>query len=69
MRGEATLGVLPTTWRSYPPRSPSIESSLIFVCVPFFDRIFGEDFGGLLVLKMGHAAYIRKDHEVYFPTI
>ena len=68
-RGEAALGVLASTWRSYPPRGPSTESSSIFVRVLFFDLIFREAFGGLLVLKMGHAAYRRKSHKVYFPTI
>ncbi len=66
---EAALGVLPTTWRSYPPRGPSTESSSIFVHVPFFDPIFGAAFRGLLVLEMGHAAYLQKGREVYFPTI
>ena len=33
----------------------------------FFDPIFEGNFGGLLVLKMGHAAYRRKAPDVYFP--
>ena len=33
----------------------------------FFDLIFEGNFGGLLVLKMGHAAYRRKAPDVYFP--
>uniref|UniRef100_A0A2N9IRR8 Uncharacterized protein n=1 Tax=Fagus sylvatica TaxID=28930 RepID=A0A2N9IRR8_FAGSY len=57
------------TWRSYPPRQPPIKSSLVFVHVPFSDPIFKGSFGGLLVLKMGHAAYRRKALDVYFPTI
>ena len=32
-----------------------------------FDLIFEGNFGGLLVLKMGHAAYRRKAPDVYFP--
>ena len=68
-RGEAAPGMLPATWRSYPPRGPSTESSSIFACVLFFDLIFRAAFGGLLVLKMGHASYRRKSHDVYFPTI
>ena len=67
--GEATLGVLSATWRSYPPRGPSTESSSIFTHVPFSDPIFGADFGGLIVIKMGHTAYLRKARDVYFPTI
>ena len=34
----------------------------------FFDPIFEGNFGGLLVLKMGHAAYRRKAPDVYFPN-
>ena len=67
--GEDALGMLPTTWRFYPPRGPSSESSSSFVCIQFSDLIFGEAFGGLLVVKMGHAAYRWKSREVYFPTI
>ena len=52
------------TWRPYPPRQPPTESSSIFVHVPFSDPIFEGNFGGLLVLKMGHAAYRRKAHDV-----
>uniref|UniRef100_A0A2N9FCQ9 Uncharacterized protein n=1 Tax=Fagus sylvatica TaxID=28930 RepID=A0A2N9FCQ9_FAGSY len=59
-RGEAMRGVLPATWRSSLPCSPSIKSSSILARVPFFDLIFGEAFGGLLVVKMGHAAYLWK---------
>jgi hypothetical protein len=33
----------------------------------FFDPIFEGNSGGLLVLKMGHAAYRRKAPDVYFP--
>jgi hypothetical protein len=68
-RGEATPSMLPATWRSYPPRGPSTESSSIFARVLFFDLIFRATFGGLLVLKMGHAAYRRKAHDIYFSTI
>jgi hypothetical protein len=66
--GEAAPCVLPATWRSYLPRGPSSESS-IFAPVQFFYLIFGAAFGGFLMLKMGHAAYRWKAHEVYFPTI
>ena len=51
-------------WQSYPPRQPPTKSSSIFVRVPFSDPIFEGSFGGLLVLKMGHAAYRRKALEV-----
>ena len=63
------LGVLSAMWRSYPPRGPSTESSSVFARVLFSDPIFEGNFGGLLVLKMGHVAYRRKAHDVYFPTI
>jgi hypothetical protein len=63
------LGLLSATWRSYPPRGPSTESSSIFVRVLFSDLIFEGNFRGLLVLKMGHVTYRRKDRDVYFPTI
>uniref|UniRef100_A0A2N9I763 Uncharacterized protein n=1 Tax=Fagus sylvatica TaxID=28930 RepID=A0A2N9I763_FAGSY len=46
--GEAALGVLPATWRSYPPRGLSAESSSIFVHVLFFDPISGAAVLGLL---------------------
>uniref|UniRef100_A0A2N9EIV6 Uncharacterized protein n=1 Tax=Fagus sylvatica TaxID=28930 RepID=A0A2N9EIV6_FAGSY len=59
--------IVHATWRSYPPRQPPTESS-VFARVPFFDPIFDGIFGGLLVLKMGHAAYRRKALDVYFPT-
>ena len=68
-RGESALGVVPATWRSYPPHSPSTESSSIFMHVLFSDPIFGAAFGGLIVIKMGHTAYLRKARDVYFPTI
>jgi hypothetical protein len=67
--GDAALGMLPATWRSYPPRGPSTESSPFFARVLFFDPIYGAAFGGLLVLKMGHAANLRKARDVYFPKI
>ena len=35
----------------------------------FFDPIFEGNFEGLLVLKMGHAAYLRKAPDVYFLMI
>ena len=57
------------TWQSYPPRGPSTKSSSVFAGVPFSDPIFGGDFGGLPVLKMGHAAYRWKALDVYFPMI
>ena len=57
-------GVLFATWRSYPPRGPSTEFSSVFTRVPFSDPIFGGNFGGLLVLKMGHAAYPQKALDV-----
>ena len=34
----------------------------------FFDPIFEGNFGGLLVLKMGYAAYRWKAPDVYFPN-
>uniref|UniRef100_A0A2N9GU55 Uncharacterized protein n=1 Tax=Fagus sylvatica TaxID=28930 RepID=A0A2N9GU55_FAGSY len=52
----------PETAVSHPPRFS------ISVRVPFFDPIFGGSFGGLLELKMGHAAYRRKALDVLFPT-
>jgi hypothetical protein len=46
------------------------------VCIPsilvrvfFFDPIFEGSFGGLLELKMGHAAYRRKALDVLFPKV
>jgi hypothetical protein len=68
-RDDAARAIPLTTWRSYPPRSPSTESSSVFAHVPFFDPIFKGSFGGLLVLKMCHAAYRWKALDVYFPTI
>ena len=68
-RGEAAPGMLPATWRSYPPRGPSTESSSIFAFVWFSDLIFGETFRGLLVAKMDHAAYCRKARDIYFQTV
>ena len=67
--GEAVPHVLSTMWRSYLPYGPSSESSSIFAPVQFFDLIFVAAFGGLLMLKIGHAAYLWKSREVYFPTI
>ena len=61
--------MLYTTWNSYPPRGPSTKSSSVFVCILFSDPIFEGNFRGLLMLKMGHAAYRRKVRDVYFPTI
>uniref|UniRef100_A0A2N9FY01 Uncharacterized protein n=1 Tax=Fagus sylvatica TaxID=28930 RepID=A0A2N9FY01_FAGSY len=49
--------------------SPFSESSSVFAHVPFSDPIFEGSFGGLLELKMGHAAYLRKALDVYFPTV
>ena len=68
-RGEAMRGMLPAMWRSSPPCGPSTKSSSILARVPFFDLIFGAAFGGLLVVKMGHAAYRWKASDVYFPTM
>ena len=51
------------------PRQPPTESSSVFVRVPFSDPIFEGSFGGLLVLKTGHVAYLRKALDVYFPTV
>ena len=51
------------------PRQPPTKSSSIFVRVPFFDPIFEGSFGGLLVLKMGHTAYLRKALDVFFPMV
>ena len=48
---------------SPPPNPPR------FSCVPFSDMIFEDSFGGLLVLKMGHAAYRWKSLDVFFPTV
>ena len=62
MRAACHVAILSATW-------PLRESSNIFALVQFFDLIFGAVYGGLLVLKMGHAAYCWKSHEVYFPTI
>ena len=62
-------GMLSATSRSYPPRSPSTESSSVFACVPFSDPIFRGNFGGLPVLKIGHAAYRQKALNVFFPMI
>ena len=49
--------------------SPPSESSSVFARVSFFDQIFEGSFGGLLVLKMGHAAYRLKAIDVFFPTV
>jgi hypothetical protein len=68
-RDHAAQVVQLATWQSYPPHGPSTESSSVFVRVPFSDPIFESNFGGLLVLKMGHAAYLQKSLDVYFPTI
>ena len=46
-----------------------IETLGVLVRVPFSDPIFEGSFGGLLVLKMGHAAYLRKAHDFFFPTV
>ena len=46
-----------------PPNPPR------FSCVPFYDPIFEGIFGGLLVLKMGHATYRWKALAVFFPTV
>ena len=51
------------------PRQHLSESSSVFARVSFFNPIFEGSFGGLLVLKMGHAAYRRKALDVYFPTV
>ena len=48
------------------PHQHLSESSSVFARVSFFDPIFEGSFGGLLVLKMGHAAYRRKALDVYF---
>jgi hypothetical protein len=53
--GDAAPRVLPATWRSYPPRGPSGESSLIRAPIQFSNPIFKATLGGLLVLKMDHA--------------
>ena len=68
-RDDAARVIQLATWRSYPPRNPSTESSSVFACIPFSDPIFKGNFGGLLVLKMGHVAYCQKDLDVYFPKI
>jgi hypothetical protein len=69
VRGEAAPGVFSSTWCSYPPHGPSTESFSIFMRVLFFDLIFEAAFAGLLVLKMGHTAYLRKARDIYFPTV
>ena len=51
------------------PRQQLLESSSVSVCISFFDPIFEGSFGGLLELKMGHAAYLRKALDVLFRTI
>jgi hypothetical protein len=53
---------LSATWRSYP-------LAWKFAHAQFFDPIFEGNFGGLLVLKMGHSTYLRKAPDVYFPMI
>ena len=68
-RDDAVRFVQPAMWHSYPPRSPSTESSSVFACIPFSDLIFKGSFGGLSVLKMGHASYRRKALDVYFLVI
>ena len=51
------------------PRQQLLESSSIFVRIPFSDPTFEGSFGGLLVLKMGYEAYRRKSLDVYFSMI
>ena len=51
------------------PRQHISEFSSVLVRVSFFDPIFEGRFGGLLELKMGHAAYLRKALNVLFPTV
>ena len=51
--------------RSYSTRHVAIRVE-IRARAQFFDPIFEGNFGGLLVLKMGHAAYRRKAPDVYF---
>jgi hypothetical protein len=48
-----------------PPSNPS----RFLRAYPFLARFSGGYFGGLLVFNMGHAAYLRKALDVYFPTI
>ena len=49
------------------PRQPPSESSSVFARVPFFYQIFEGNFGGLLMFKMGYAAYRQKSYDVFFP--
>uniref|UniRef100_A0A2N9H8N2 Uncharacterized protein n=1 Tax=Fagus sylvatica TaxID=28930 RepID=A0A2N9H8N2_FAGSY len=49
---------------SPPPNPPRFSCAY-----PFLTQLFEGSFGGLLELKMGHAAYRRKALDVYFPTI
>jgi hypothetical protein len=66
--GPARVVVLPRGSLILPRQQP-LESSSISVRVPFFYPIFGGSFGGLLELKLGHAAYRRKALDVLFLTI
>ena len=50
-------------WYTFDPMS-TYPLALKFVRAQFFDPIFEGNFGGLLVLKMGHAAYRRKAPDV-----
>uniref|UniRef100_A0A2N9FXR8 Reverse transcriptase Ty1/copia-type domain-containing protein n=1 Tax=Fagus sylvatica TaxID=28930 RepID=A0A2N9FXR8_FAGSY len=48
-----------------PPSNPPQFSH----AYPFLTRFLRSSFGGLLVLKICHAAYRRKSLDVYFPTV
>ena len=48
------------------PRQHLSESSSVFMRVSFFDPIFEGSFGGLIELKIGHAAYLGKVSESSF---
>jgi hypothetical protein len=51
------------------PPETAVCTSSILVRVFFFDLIFEGSFGGLLELKIGHAAYRRKALDALFPTV
>ena len=68
-RDDAVLAVQLPRGDPILPRQPPTRSSSIFARVPFFDLIFEGSFGGLLVFKIGHAAYRQKSLDVFFPTV
>jgi hypothetical protein len=52
-----------------PPETTVCTSSILVRVFFFFYPIFEGGFRGLLELKMGHAAYLRKSLDVLFPTV